>query len=380
MVLRRSLFSKLQKSKKSLLLLGPRQTGKSTLIRSLKPDLEINLADEETFYNYSSDPARIKREILRKKRIFIDEIQRLPSLLNTLQVIMDTNKDLLFYLTGSSARKLKRGQANLLPGRIFSFELGPLCLDEIPDEINVTDLLMKGLLPEPFLSTESGSWKKLLRTYAATYLKEEIQAEALTRNIEGFSRFFQVMASRSGDFCDISKYASAAFVDRSTARRFFELLVDTLVVSSVEAFTQSQKRRLVQHPKYYFFDVGVLNGALGNFEPSQDRIGVLFEHLILQLLQSAYKARDEEVRISTYRTNAGAKVDFIIERGGKTFAVEVKATRTLGGHDFRGLISFQQFFGKKHQSLLLYLGGSQQQFQNGCLALPWKEGLRRLTE
>lgn len=379
MVLKRVLQAKLLKSKKSILLLGPRQTGKSTLIRSLNPDFEINLADEETFYSYSSDPGRIKREILSKKKVFIDEIQRLPSLLNTLQVIMDENKNTLFYLTGSSARKLKRGQGNLLPGRIFNYELGPLCLDEIPEKTAAMDLMKKGLLPEPFLSDEQEHWKKLLRSYSAAYLKEEIQAEALTRNIEGFSRFFQIVASKSGDFCDVSKYASASQVDRSTARRFFEILEDTLVVYSLEAFTKSQKRRLVQHPRYYFFDVGVLNGLLGNFEVSQDRIGMLFEHLILQLLKSHYKAQDEDVRISTYRTDAGAEVDFIIERSGQVFAIEVKATKSLGPHDLRGLKSFREFYGKKHSSYVFYLGNTSQKFPDGTIGLPWNEGIKLVT-
>lgn len=217
------------------------------------------------------------------------------------------------------------------------------------------------------------------RSYASTYLREEIQAEALTRNIEGFSRFFQVVASRNGDFIDISKYAAASMVDRSTARRFFEILEDTLVMYPVEPFSRSSKRRLVQHPRFYFFDTGVLNGVLGNFTVSSDRMGNLFENLILQLLKSAFKARDEDVQITVYRTDGGAEVDFIVEHGSRIFAIEVKATKTLGGHDLRGLMNFSKFLGKKHESMILYLGESQQTMDGGVTAWPWAQGIREVT-
>jgi predicted AAA+ superfamily ATPase len=379
MLYKRRLLKNLTTAKKSILLLGPRQTGKSTLIRQLDPNLEINLADEEVFFAYSADPGRLKRETEHVKTVFIDEVQRLPGLLNSVQAILDRRKDVRFFLTGSSARKLRRGKANLLPGRIFSYELGPLSLDEIPAPYNLEEMLAKGLLPEPYASSHEEFWRKLLRSYASTYLKEEIQAEALTRNIEGFSRFFQVMASRSGDFVDISKYASAAMVDRSTARRFFEILEDTLVVYTVDPFTRSSRRRLVQHPRYYFFDVGVLNGILGNFSVSPDRIGNLFEHLVLQLLKSAFKANDEEVRISVYRTDGGAEVDFIVERQNQVFAVEVKASKTLGTHDLRGLSSFSTFFKKPHTPMILFLGERKQSFENGIVAWPWAQGIAEIT-
>lgn len=381
MVFQRRLAQTLATTKKSVLLLGPRQTGKSTLIRGLQPELEINLADEETFFAYSSDPGRLKKEIRGAKTIFVDEVQRLPGLLNTIQTILDRPSGVLFYLTGSSARKLRRGQANLLPGRVFTYELGPLCLDEIPAAVDVGEMLEKGLLPEPYSSTDEGFYRKLLRSYASTYLKEEIQAEALTRNIEGFSRFFHVFASRSGDFIDISKYAAASMVDRSTARRFFEILEDTLIVHAVEPFAKSNKRRLVQHPRYYLFDVGVLNGALGNFTVSADRIGVLFEHLVLQLLKSAFKARDEDVRISVYRTE-NCEVDFIVERPSqsRTFAVEAKATKILGSHDLRGLKSFAEFHHKKSvESMILYFGEQKLAFDDHITAWPWADGIRHIV-
>lgn len=377
MITDRVLSNKISSLKKSILLLGPRQTGKSTLIRSLQPDLELNLADQETFLKHSSQPGLIKQMVQKHKRIFIDEVQRLPSILNTLQVLMDANKSQIFYLTGSSARKLKRGQANLLPGRILTYELGPLTVEELHEQFDLEKAFTRGLLPGIYHEENSEMAFKTLRSYAATYLKEEIQAEALTRNLEGFSRFFQVIASRSGSFIDFAKFSSAAMIERTTSRRYFDILVDTLVLNPVEAFTKSNQRRLVQHPKYYFFDVGVLNGCLENFVCSEDRIGNLFEHLFLQVVVSSAKSHDQSLRVSVYRTDAGAEVDFIIERGKEVFAVEVKASKNIGSHDLRGLKSFREFYGIKHMSMVVYLG--EESFEmDGVEVLTFRDAFRYL--
>ena len=205
MYIERMLRKRLLAARRSFLLLGPRQTGKSTLIRSLAPELEINLADEETYVAFLRDPGLLKQRIRDAATVFIDEVQRIPSLLNTVQYLLDQERPPKFFMTGSSARKLKRGKANLLPGRIFTYELGPLSLAELGDRFNVRRALRQGLLPGIYLEKDSETWSKLLRSYAVTYLKEEIQAEALTRNLEGFSRFFDVVCSRSGDFIDFTK-------------------------------------------------------------------------------------------------------------------------------------------------------------------------------
>jgi uncharacterized protein len=356
MHIERMLSGKLSAARRSFLLLGPRQTGKSTLIRSLAPELEINLADEETYVAFLRDPGLLKQRIRDATTIFIDEIQRIPSLLNTVQYLLDQERPPKFYLTGSSARKLKRGKANLLPGRIFTYELGPLALGELGGRFDARRALQRGLLPGIYLEEDAETWTKLLRSYAVTYLKEEIQAEALTRNLEGFSRFFDIVCSRSGDFVDFTKFASLASIDRMSARRYFDVLVDTLVIRAIEPFAKSSRVRLTQHPRFYVYDVGVLNGALGNFESSSDRIGNLFEHLVLQLLWSEFQGRDEEIRLTVYRTEAGAEVDFILEQKSSVFAIEVKATKQISQGDLRGLKSFAAFYGKPHTPMIVYLG------------------------
>jgi len=186
-------------SQKSVLLLGPRQTGKSTLMRALKPDLEIDLAHEAVFLEFAQNPRALEERMaaVKSKTVFIDEVQRLPSLLNTMQSIIDRGaaKSPRFLLTGSSARKLRRGRANLMPGRIHTFDLGPLCAAECDYKLDVQSALATGTLPGIYSEANPNERKKTLRSYAATYLKEEIQAEALTRNIEGFARVLPVVAA-----------------------------------------------------------------------------------------------------------------------------------------------------------------------------------------
>jgi uncharacterized protein len=380
MFIERKLGAILEKTKKSFLLLGPRQTGKSTLIRRLKPDIEINLADEMTYLEFARNPRELQARTAAKKKlsVFIDEIQRIPSLLNTIQTMLDKGDQATrFYLTGSSARKLRRGHANLLPGRIHTYDLGPLSCSELGYECKTTDALEIGTLPGIYLEENREEKEKTLRSYASTYLKEEIQAEALTRNLEGFSRFLFFAAENSGKFLDFSKTASQAQVPRQSATRYFEILEDTLIVNRCETFSKSARRRLVQHPKFYFFDNGVLNSLLGNFSASPDRIGNLFEHLFFNQLLASSKALDIECRISTYRTEHGAEVDFIVEWKKECWAIEIKASRQIGLNDLRGLKSFGEFHKKAHQACIGYLGDVEKNL-DGIAILPWQKLLQKM--
>ena len=377
MIIKRILQRELQKSKKSILLLGPRQAGKSTLIQCLSPELTFNLSDEEVFVNFLRDPGLLRRRIGKSKSIFIDEVQRIPSLLNTVQALIDEDKSRMFFLTGSSARKLRRGKANLLPGRILVYHLGPFSPEEIGSRFNFDQAISLGLLPEAVLSESSVEIQKLLRSYAMTYLKEEIQAEALTRNLEGFSRFFEVVAAHAGQFMDFTKFSSQAAIERTSARRYFEILQDTLILENIGTFNRSAKRKLIQHPKYYFFDVGVMNGALGNFTVSADRKGVLFETLFLQCALSGFRSKDQDVRVTHYRTEAGSEVDFIFEFKGQTVAIEVKATRNIGVRDLTGLRSFNKYYGKSCKCLVVYLGDSIQDFGD-IQVYPFLDALKEL--
>lgn len=376
----RTISKFLKSSKKSILLLGPRQVGKSVLINSLSPDLKINLALEDTFLDFASNPKELTEKLSYKKygTVFIDEIQRLPRLLNTIQVILDENKNPpKFYLTGSSARKLKRGKANLLPGRIHTYHLYPFTAKELNYEINLNEALSTGLLPGIITEKEKKEKYKTLRSYASIYLKEEIQSEALTRNIEGFSRFLFTAAAEAGKFLDVSKISREARLPWQTALRYFEILEDTLIVQRCESFSKSERRRLIQCPRFFFFDIGVLNALLGNFNMSPDRIGILFEHLVFNQIVHSAAAMDKDIRISSYRTGHGAEVDFIVELEEKVFAIEVKASKNIGPSDLRSFQSFKEFYPKPHKCYVVYLGDSAKKI-NDITILPFIDLIKEL--
>ena len=349
-------------------------------MRSFNPDLTINLMDEEVYLQFAQNPSELKARLGKisasKATIFIDEVQRLPSLLNTIQTIIDSNPHLRFFLTGSSARKLRRGQANLLPGRIHSYLLGPIVAAEADYALDLSECLSTGTLPgilsEPLLRDK----QKTLRTYAATYLKEEIQAESLTRNLEGFARFLSIAAEWSGRFLDLSKMAQAAQVDRQSVVRWFEILEDTLVVQKLEAYAKKLSKRLVRHPKFYFFDVGVLNGMLGNFTASTDRKGNLFEHFFFSQLTHAASAYDKEIQLSTYRTEAGVEADFIVELDGKQIAIETKHSRNIVSSDLKGLKNFIDY-SKPDRALLIHTG-DESKVVEGVEILPWQTALQEI--
>jgi len=380
-VITRRLSKALASSKKSLLLLGPRQTGKSTLIGSLKPDLTINLAHEPTFLEFLRAPSELEQRLAvlnKPSTIFIDEVQRLPSLLNTLQALLDDHGNRhRFYLTGSSARKLKRGHANLLPGRIHVYHLTPLSCSELEFSLDTRKALAFGTLPGIWSEADDATRKKTLRSYAATYLKEEVQAENLTRNLEGFARFLDVAAAASGQFLDLTKLSSLAQVPRQSTARFFEILEDCLLVRRIDAFSHSAAKRLIQHPRYLLFDGGVLNGLLGNFTVSADRIGSLFEQLVINQIFNEAAAADIDVRLSTYRTEHGAEVDLIVEEASRVTAIEIKASASLDSSAFRGLQNFREFYRKPHQSFVFY-NGSHRKKAREIEIWPWQDGIRDL--
>jgi len=380
-IIDRNILKIIAKSNKSALLLGPRQTGKSTLLGLLRPELSINLADQAEFLAFAADPTLLKRRLnaFKGERVLIDEIQRLPSLLHTIQTIIDAHRNVRFLLTGSSATKLRRGQANLLPGRLHVFGLGPLVASELAYELDTQRALSFGTLPGVYLEESDQERARTLSSYAATYLKEEIQAEALTRNIEGFARFLRVAAVTASQYLDLRKLSDEAQINHQSARRYFEVLEDTLIVRRLEAFAKSDRRRLVQHPRYVFFDNGVLNGLLGNFVASDDRKGMLFENfMISQVVHGLAAADDFGSRLSSYRTDHGAEVDLVIERSGELIALEFKASRNVGKSDVSGLLNFAKYYGRPHRAMIGYLG-DHAQVVDGVDVLPWQELMREIA-
>ncbi len=375
----RMITNRLSKSSKSILLLGARQVGKSTLARSLHPDLIVNLADEALYISYSKDPARLKREVAaltKPSLIFVDEIQRLPSLLNSVQSILDESPPHRFILTGSSARKLKRGGANLLPGRILLEHLDPLSIWELGDAFDLEKCLRMGTLPGVYLNDEEGA--EILASYTTIYLREEIQAEAIAKNIGAYARFLDLAAEVSGDWINYSKLASDSEIPKETIRRFYSILEETLIAFRIPSFHPKKSKRRVSHrDRVLFFDLGVRNAVLGvhRSELSATEKGRLFEQWFL--LQCLYfsRAQKKDWKLMSYRSEGGAEVDLIIDVGKKYLAIECKYGKTVSEQQARGLRSFEEISDKPVEKWMVYQGESVQAFSEGERAIPFKQFL-----
>lgn len=370
----RFITNALRSSKKSVLLLGPRQVGKSTLLNGLEPELTINLAKEDEYFAFQSNLRELEERLAssQPKSIFIDEIQRIPRLLNTIQALIDENSKLKFYLSGSSARKLRKGRANLLPGRLFAYYLSPLCPGETGADWNELHAMRFGTLPGVLVSKSEGEKKKLLQSYSNTYLKEEILAEALVRGIDGFVRFLREASVEAGSYLDLSKLAKKAKIPRQSAVRHFEVLEDTLIARRVENDPDLSECDLVKHPRFFFFDIGVRNALQGSFDASADRIGRMFEHMVYNQIMNSASARDVEVEAFNLRTRGGFEVDFIFKVDSHKFAIECKSTNMVDESDVKNLKDLKRFY-KKYTSILVYRGPEKK--VSGTWALPLKKAL-----
>jgi len=329
----------------------------------------VNLADEETYLAFHQNPGEIKSllEQHKPKSVFIDEIQRLPSLTNSLQAILDSKAagKLKFYLSGSSARKLRRGKANLLPGRIHDFQISGFCAEELGFKLDAKLAMSLGTLPDPYLNKNLADAEKGLRSYVATYLREEIQAEALTRNLEGFSRFLSAVAENYGLVLDMSKLSKRARVGRVAAIRFLEILEDTLLGMRLESFGRELDINVVKHPKIFFFDPGIVNGLLGNFVVSTDRSGRLFEQLVYSQLKNTLYSKDLSHELFFFRTHSGLEVDFVLKVAGQLFAIECKSGPVTEG-DAQALTQFAEYF---PQATLLLVSPKEEKKRYGKVSV-----------
>jgi predicted AAA+ superfamily ATPase len=377
-VLDRTIRGRIASSKKSVLLLGARQVGKSTLTRSLSPDLVLNLADESLYLSYAKDPGRLRREVEALKRpslIVLDEVQRVPSLLNTVQAILDDRAKHRFILTGSSARKLKRGGANLLPGRIIIEHMDPLTIWEIGDTFDLDRALAVGTLPGIYLDREFGS--DVLESYATAYLREEVQSEAIVRDVGTYARFLDAAALASGDWINYSKLSSDTEIPKETIRRYYQILEDTLIAFRIGSFGgQHPSRRVSQRERVLLFDVGVRNALLGIRHPlPSTEKGRVFEHwLVLQCIYFA-RARHLPWRFSAYRTEAGAEVDLVIDLGKRILALECKLGRNISRSQLGGLRSFASMAKKPIQPVVVFHGERVEQLTEDIQAIPWRKFL-----
>jgi predicted AAA+ superfamily ATPase len=319
-------------SQKSHFLFGPRQTGKTFLIRqTLKTARVYDLLDSSVYLTLSRNPGRIAEELDSHDRlVVIDEIQRIPELLNEVHRLIE-ERGVRFLLTGSSARKLRRGGVNLLGGRARTRYLHPLTYRELGDHFDLKRVVRNGLLPAIYFSEDP---HEDLKAYAGTYLQQEIVAEGAVRNIPAFSRFLRIAALCNSSIVNFTNVANDAQVARTTVYEYFEILKDTLIIRELAAWRKSKKRKPLASSKYYFFDAGV-TAALQEreFRLGTPEFGEAFETYIMHEL-TCYRDYVSGEPLSYWRSTSGFEVDFII---GDHTAVEVKAKQTIASSDLKSL-------------------------------------------
>jgi len=334
----------------SAFLWGPRQTGKTTLLRQLFPQsIWYDLLQTDLFLDLTRNPSLLREQLLAAdpesllNPVIIDEVQKVPQLLDEVHWLIE-NRGISFILSGSSARKLRRGKANLLGGRAWRYQLFPLTSREI-GSLDLLRVLTRGMVPSHFLAEHH---RRSLKAYVGDYLKEEVFDEGLTRNVPAFSRFFEAMAFSHGELTNFANIARDCAVDAKTVKEYYQILVDTLLGRWVPPFKRRQDRQVIlKAAKFYLFDVGVA-GTLADRRLSQERgeaFGKALEHFVLMelLAHASYAGLDYPIHF--WRTKSGLEVDFILGDG--EAAIEVKGTSRVDHRDLNGLETFRARYGPK---------------------------------
>lgn len=356
--------------KNSFFLFGPRATGKSTLIHAQLPSAYVfDLLDVEVFGRLLRQPKLIGQLSAQYRLIVIDEIQKIPTLLDEVQRLMEEKPQLRFLLTGSSARKLKHGSANLLGGRAWVASLFPLIAREIPD-FSLETYLNTGGLPKIYNMPDV---VEHLDAYVNLYLREEILAEGLTRNLVGFARFLDVMGLTSGEELCFQAIASDSGNQARTVQNYVQILEDTLLGFQVTPFLGTRKRKAITRTKFYLFDVGVANFLAKRFDirVGSDAFGRAFEHFIACELRAAIAYQRRRIELSYWRSTSGYEVDFIV---GNAWAIEVKSTGHVQEKHLKGLRVLKEE-GKIRRYALVSLDPIERSTEDGVMLFPYKKFL-----
>jgi predicted AAA+ superfamily ATPase len=367
-------------------LFGARGTGKSTLLKhrlDSEKTLFLDLLSAKLETQLSRDPDQLAGMVHALpdaiNTVVIDEIQKVPRLLDVVHALIE-EKQKRFILTGSSARKLKYGGANLLAGRAFFYHLFPLSVIELDDKFDLLKTLQFGTLPKLFELKNDDERSEFLIAYAHTYVKEEIFAEQLVKLLDPFRRFLEVAAQSNGKIINIANISRDVGVDDKTVQSYFSILEDTLVGFMLEPFHHSFRRRLSHKPKFYFFDLGVAH-ALGHtlsipMVPSSSAFGDAFEHfVILECMKLASYAR-LQYKYSYIHTKDGAEIDLVVERPGKPLlCIEIKSSAHVGDDDLRNLRSLSKDL--PNSEAVCFCRETIARKSDGVLVLPWFEGLQR---
>ncbi len=362
----------------SFFLLGPRGTGKSTWVRQRFPDaLAVNLLQPETFRDLVARPERLRELVLgnRDRRdVVIDEIQRAPELLHVVHDLLEQPSAPRFVLTGSSARKLRRGGVNLLAGRATMRSMHPFMAAELPS-FDLAQRLRTGLVP---LVVAAADPADTLRAYVAAYVEQEVRTEGLVRRIGDFARFLEVVSFSHGSVLTISNVARETAVHRKAVEGYLDVLEDLLVAFRVPVFTKRAQRATVAHPKFYFFDTGVFCALrpTGPLDRPAEVDGAALEGLVAQHLRAWIDLTDASLDLSYWRTRTGTEVDFVVYGNTDFFAVEVKNSHRVRAEDLRGLRALLGEY-PECRPMLLYRGTSKLEV-SGIPCWPVDEFLARL--
>ncbi len=364
----------------SYFLLGARGTGKSTFLRQAygKQAHVINLLDERLYQSYLANIGRFYEELQglpAKSMVIVDEIQRLPQLLNEVHRLIEEKK-LKFVLSGSSARKLKKSGVNLLAGRAAQCFMHPFVPEELGEAFQLEKALRIGTLP---LVWDSDDPKLSLESYVQLYLKEEIQAEAIVRNLSGFARFMPIASLYHGQVLNTSSVARDAEVSRTTVEGFLSILEDTLLAFRLPAYAAKLRVREKKKPKFYFVDCGIVRTLKGvDSSVTPDERGHLFEGFVAQLLRSyrSYRGVFDEVYYWSPAEAQNTEVDFLLKRKNEFIAIECKSSANVSKLDLNGLRAIGDLKGLKRR-ILVYLGSSKRSI-DGIEILPFPDFLKLL--
>ena len=362
---------------KSFFLFGPRGTGKTTWVKSrFKEAIYLDLLEAELFNDLLANSQRLENFIPKnfKDWVIIDEIQRIPELLNEIHRLIEKYR-YKFILTGSSARKIRRKGVNLLAGRALSYHLYPLTAVELKEDFNLNHSLTFGQLPCVY--TEENP-KAYLESYVRAYLEEEVRQEGFTRNLGAFSRFLEAASFSQGSVVNISSVARECSVERKVVENYFAILEDLLIAYRIPVFAKRAKRRLISHPKFFFFDIGLYRTLrpVGPLDMPEEVEGHAFETLFLQELQAINSYLRLGYNIFYWRTANNVEVDFVLYGDKGIRAFEVKRTGRVSSSMTKGLKMFLKDY-PKARAYFIY-GGERRLREGDIEILPIKDTLREL--